>query len=82
MFRKTMIAVAAAATLALGVGGAATGAQAGVKIYIGAPVHAYSYQTVGYYIHRHCKWKRVWYNGYWKRVKVCFNHKHYNDNSY
>ena len=87
MFRKTMIAVAAAATMALSIGATTSTAEAGVKIYLGAPSfvvggHEGYYQEAGYYNHQHCKWKRVWYNGYWKRVKVCFNHRHYQNNGY
>ena len=73
MFRKTLIAVAAAATLALGVGATASTAEAGVKIYLGTPYVSHFngyYQDAGYYT-TVCKWKRVWYHGYWKKVKVC-----------
>jgi hypothetical protein len=74
MIRKTLIAVAAAATLALSMGAATAPAQAGVKIYFGAPFGGY--YNAGYYNggHRapyHCHWKKVWRYDHWVSVKRC-----------
>jgi hypothetical protein len=74
MIRKTLIAAAAVATLALGMGAAVSTAEAG---YYAKPAYTDSYEPVGYYYHKHCKWVKVWYHGYWKNVKKCWNHKHY-----
>jgi hypothetical protein len=87
MFRKTLLAVAAAATLALGVGGATAPAEAKVHIYLGAPfVGFYSphyhqpyydpyYEPYYPVYHRrapyHCHWRRVYRHGYVVRVKRC-----------
>jgi hypothetical protein len=79
MIRKTLIAAAAAATLALGFGAATAPAQAGVHLYINGGHHGYSnpgYETVGYRVV--CRWKKVYQYGYWKRVKVC-KRVYYND---
>jgi hypothetical protein len=51
MIRKTLIAIAAAATLALGVGATTAPAEAGVKLYFGTPY--YGYYGPGYYGHRY-----------------------------
>ncbi len=79
MIRKTLIAAAAAATLALGMGAAVSTAEAG---YYGKPAYNGNYEPVGYYFHKHCKWKKVYQYGYWKKVKVCWKHKHYDQYSY
>jgi hypothetical protein len=79
MFRKTLLAIAAAATLALGLGSATAPAEAGhrrahIGIYIGTPY-------VGFYHHRghrhgHCHIVRVKKHHGWKRVKSCHSHRH------
>jgi hypothetical protein len=72
MIRKTLIAAAAAVTLALGVGGATAPAEAGVKVYIGLP---YVYHTSHRRHHArapyHCHVRKVWRYGHWVRVKTC-----------
>ena len=76
MIRKTLIAIAAAATLAVGLGAATAPAEAGHRrahggIYIGLPY-------IGFYGHRtyrHCHIVRVKKHYGWKRIKRC--HRHY-----
>jgi hypothetical protein len=80
MFRKSLIAIAAAATLAFGMGGATAPAEAGVRIYIGTPgfyYGGYGHRRYHGYGHRHCKWVRVWHHGHWRNVRKCWRHSHY-----
>jgi hypothetical protein len=77
MFRKTLIAIAAAATLAVGMVAATAPAEAGhrrhhIGVYLGLPF-------VGvYHGHRrhnvHCHTRKVRHHGHWKRVRVCHQH--------
>jgi hypothetical protein len=72
MLRKTLMAVAAAASMALALGTATVPAQAGVPSYIN-PGLTTGYDK-GYDVASHkvvCRWKKVWRYGYWQRVKVC-----------
>jgi hypothetical protein len=79
MFRKTLLAIAAAATMAIGLGVATAPAEAGHRrahfgIYIGAP-------SIGYYHNRghrhgHCHVRKIRSHGYWKRVRTCHGHRH------
>lgn len=79
MFRKTLIAIAAAATLAIGLGAATAPAEAGhrrahIGIYFGTPY-------VGLYHHRgyrkyHCHVRKVRTHYGWKRVKTCHSRRH------
>jgi hypothetical protein len=80
MIRKTLIA--AAATLALGF--AVAPAQAAGGLYLGAPVvqqdnEADLFQNASHYVLK-CRWKRVYRDYKWVRVKVCRKvyPKHYN----
>ena len=76
MFRKTVIALTTAATLALGLGTAASTANAnhrhhgfngGVVIVIGGN-HWHSKW--------HCHWVKVKSHGHWIKVKRCHSHRH------
>jgi hypothetical protein len=79
MIRKTLIAIAAAATLALGLGATTDSAEAGhrrshIGIYIGVPyigVHHYRGHR-----HHHCHVRKVWRNGHRVRVRTCHGHRH------
>jgi hypothetical protein len=74
MIRKTLIAVAAAATMALGMGAATAPAEAGVKVYIGTPYigyHNYKYKKRYHRAPYHCHKRVVWKYGYKKVVKTC-----------
>jgi hypothetical protein len=88
MIRKTLIAVAAAATIALGFGAATTPAEARVHIYFGTPYvgfyqpHYYQPYYHSHYRYRHharyhtvCRYKRVYRYGYYTKVKKC--HREY-----
>jgi hypothetical protein len=73
MVRKTFIAMTAAATLALSLGTAPAFAGAGTGFGLGNPqiaVEDSNIQNVSHWVTK-CRWKRVWKNGYWQRVKVC-----------
>lgn len=73
MIRKTLIAAAAAATLALGLGGATAPAQAAkFGIYVEVPgFHGYRGHR-----HWHCHVRKVWRHGHWRWVKRCHGHRH------
>jgi hypothetical protein len=70
MFRKTLIAIAAAGTLALGIGASTAPAEAKVNVYIGVG-------TPGFYpgYHHHWHGGKYWHCHY-KKVKVWSNKKH------
>lgn len=76
MLRKTLIAVAAAGAMALGIGATTTPAAAyhhgGFHIYIGTPL------IIGHHgrKHWHCHWIKVKKYGHWKKVKSCHKHWH------
>ena len=80
MFRKSLIAIAAAAALTFGIGAPSAPAEAGVTIQIGTPGFYYGgghrYRHHGYR-HRHCKWVRVWKHGHLYKVRSCYRHRHY-----
>jgi hypothetical protein len=79
MFRKTLIAIAAAATLAIGLGAATAPAEAGhrrahIGIYIGAPFIGFHHSRG--HRHGHCHVRKVWRHGHWARVRTCHSHRH------
>ncbi len=79
MFRKTLIAIAAAATMAIGLGAATAPAEAShrrahIGIYIGTP--SFGYHNFRGHRHGHCHVKRIRRHGHWARVRSCHGHRH------
>jgi hypothetical protein len=80
MFRKTLLAIAAAATMAIGLGAATAPAEAGhrhrphIGIYFGTPYVGYYNTRV--YRRAHCHVRKVRHHGYWKRIKTCHRHRY------
>jgi hypothetical protein len=78
MFRKTLLAIAAAATMAVGIAATTAPAEArhrhhhfgGVFITIGGFHH-------GGHRHGHCHRAKVWHNHHWVWVKKCHSHRHH-----
>jgi hypothetical protein len=73
MIRKTLIAIAAAATMAVGLGAATAPAEAGHRrphfgIYFGTPSYGYNHRRAAPY---HCHIRKVWRNGHRARVRRC-----------
>jgi hypothetical protein len=79
MIRKTLIAIAAVATMAIGLGAATAPAEAGhrrshIGIYIGAPYVGF-YHNRGHR-HGHCHIRKIKRHGHWNRVRTCHSHRH------
>lgn len=84
MFRKTLIAIAAAGSMALGLGVATAPAEAKVNVWVGIGGPYYG----GYYHHHrghwHCHYKKVkvWNKHHTKKIWVtkkthCHRHRYY-----
>lgn len=77
MIRKTLIALAAAGTLALGMTSLSNTASANIVISIGGGYHHGFYH--GWRPHCIIRTVRVWrhHHWVWKKVRVCHRHHHY-----
>lgn len=82
MIRKTLIAIATASTMALGMAAFSAPANAyhgGVHISIGVGQGGHGGHGWNHF-HRHCHWKkvRIWrdHHWVWKKVKSCHSHRH------
>jgi hypothetical protein len=83
MLKKTLIAIAAAGTLALGLGGTTTPAEARHKsghitLCIGDCFYGdrYGHRYSSRHNHRHCHLIKVKKHGRWIKVRDCHRHRH------